>query len=350
MILDVLRRTAKNFSKQKRASVTDNARRVRYDGSVLPFWRSSVMERESVLFLPREDGADVARLLFQPETISSITDVAGQRLYAEGDDYTIDLSLRAIVRGGRANIPRAIPPDGELTHSQLCVVTYTHREEWYGIVPAFAGEQLPRTLERLRTRQPLTVCLTGDSISEGYDTSGFHNLPPYQPAFGSIVAASLSKHYGSDVQLRNLATAGWTAEHAVWDVERIAAARPDLVIVAYGMNDAADAEPGEFLRHVVTTVSAIRERQPQAEFVLVSPMLPTPECTWVVHSRFDEYRQALATLSGPGIAVADLTGMWRDMMVRKDARELSGNWLNHPNDFGHRVYAQVIGALLVPAG
>ena len=82
--------------------------------------------------------------------------------------------------------------------------------------------------------------------------------------------------------------------------------------------------------------------------MLVSPMVPTLECTWVVRSRFDEYRQALATLSGPGIAVADVTRIWHDMIVRKDARELSGNWLNHPNDFGHRVYAQAILALLVP--
>jgi len=316
---------------------------------VLPFWRSNVMERESVLFLPREGGPELARLLFQPDTITCVTDAAGQRVYAEGQDYAIDRSLGGIVRAPQSAMPLAIPRHDELTHSQLCLVTYTHRDQWCGLVPGFAGDRLPRTMERLRTRQSLTVCLTGDSISEGYDASGFHNLPPHQPPFGQIVASSLSKHYQGDVRLHNLATAGWTAEHAVWDVERIAAVRPDLVIVAYGMNDAADADANEFLRQVVTTVSAIRDRQPHAEFVLVSPMLPTKACTWVVHSRFDEYRLALTTLSGPGIAVADVTGIWRDMMVRKDARALSGNWLNHPNDFGHRVYAQVILALLVPA-
>jgi len=316
---------------------------------VVPFWRSNVMERESVLFLPREDGADVARLLFQPDTIACVTDAFGQRVYAEGEDYAVDVSLGGRVSSRRTTIPRAIPLHDELTHSQLCLVTYTHQDQWHGTFPAFAGERLPRTTERLRTRQPLTICLTGDSISEGYDASGFHNLPPHQPPFGSIVADSLSKHYGGDVRLQNLATAGWTSEHAVWDVERIAAVRPDLVIVAYGMNDAADTEADEFLRNVVTTVSGIRERQPQTEFLLVSPMLPTLECTWVVRRRFDDYREALATLGGPGTAVADITGIWRDMMVRKDARALSGNWLNHPNDFGHRVYAQVIFALLVPA-
>jgi len=289
------------------------------------------MERESVLFLPREDGLEVARLLFEPDTIARLTDAADRRVYAEGRDYTVNVSLRAIVRSRESAIPRAVPRQDELTHSQLCLVSYTHRDQWQGTVPGFAGDRLQRTTERLRNRQPLTVCLTGDSISEGYDASGFHNLPPHQLPFGPIVSNALSKHYGSDVTLQNLATAGWTAEHAVWDAERIAATRPDLVIVAYGMNDAADAEAGEFLHNVATTVSAIRDRQPQAEFVLVSPMLPALECTWVVHARFDDYRRALSTLCGPGIALADVTAIWRDMMVRKDARELSGNWLNHPN-------------------
>jgi lysophospholipase L1-like esterase len=192
----------------------------------------------------------------------------------------------------------------------------------------------------------VTVCLTGDSISEGYDASGFHGVAPYQPPFGSIVADSLRKRYGSEVRLENLATAGWTAADAVWDVDRIAAARPDLVIVAYGMNDAAYADADEFRRNVSTVVAKVRDAVPDAEFVLVSSMLPTAECTWVVPSRFDEYRDALTTLGGSGVAVADVTRMWRDLARRKDLRELSGNWLNHPNDFGHRVYAQVILAAL----
>jgi lysophospholipase L1-like esterase len=306
------------------------------------------MESESVLFLPREDGPEIAQLLFQPDTIALLTDAGGLRTYAEGHDYTVDASRGAIVRSRRSAIPRATPQHEQLTHPQLCLVTYTHRDEWSGMVPAFAGDRLRRTIERLRNCQSVTVCLTGDSISEGYDASGFHRVPPHQPPFGSIVADSLSKQYGCDVRLQNLATAGWTAEHAVWDVDRIAAAQPDLVILAYGMNDAAYADTDEFLRNVSTAVSAIRDRQPHAEFVLVSPMVPTDSCTWVVHSRFDEYRQALASMSGAGIAIADVTGVWRDLIRRKDARELSGNWLNHPNDFGHRVYAQVILALLVP--
>ncbi|MBX7074950.1 MAG: hypothetical protein K1X71_17550 [Pirellulales bacterium] len=37
-------------------------------------------------------------------------------------------------------------------------------------------------------------------------------------------------------------------------------------------------------------------------------------------------------------------------MVHRHDLDLTGNGLNHPNDFGHRLYAQTILALLVPRG
>jgi acyl-CoA thioesterase I len=84
-----------------------------------------------------------------------------------------------------------------------------------------------------------------------------------------------------------------------------------------------------------------------AEFVLVSPMLPNPRWPYPVMERFSAYRDALATLCGDGAALADVTRMWTDLLGRKSVHDLTGNGINHPNDFGHRVYAQVILALLV---
>jgi len=184
--------------------------------------------------------------------------------------------------------------------------------------------------------------LTGDSISEGYDASGFHGAAPHQPAFGQLVASGLERHYGGSVRLTNLATAGWTAADGLWDTARIAAVKPDLVIVAFGMNDACYAQADEFVANVSTLLKNVRNEVADVEFVVVSPMLPTPDCTWVVASRFDEYRTALAGLIGEGVVLADVTGLWSQITARKDPHDLSGNGLNHPNDFGHRLYAQTI--------
>ncbi|MEI7733536.1 MAG: hypothetical protein WCO56_28460 [Verrucomicrobiota bacterium] len=42
-----------------------------------------------------------------------------------------------------------------------------------------------------------------------------------------------------------------------------------------------------------------------------------------------------------------MTTLWSQMMERKRYHDLTGNGVNHPNDFGHRLYAQVLLGLLL---
>ena len=79
-------------------------------------------------------------------------------------------------------------------------------------------------------------------------------------------------------------------------------------------------------------------------------MLPTRECTWVDPSRFAGYQEQLRALGGDGVAVVDLTRLWAEFGQFKTTDDLSGNGLNHPNDFGHRLYAHTIIAALWPGG
>jgi lysophospholipase L1-like esterase len=317
-----------------------------------PFWLSTTMYRESVMFIGRDHDPPAASLLFPPDEILAVTSAAGDVAYVEGADYAIDHRMGRIVRLAGSRMPcvtrEAITAaDGALTHGRIVAVTYTHAlGQRASHVPASADAGLPRVRQRLQRREPLTICLTGDSISEGYDGSGFHGVPPYQPAFGAMVASALAQRYGGPVQLHNLAVAGSTAANALWDTARIVAAKPDLVIVAFGMNDACYADAGEFAANIAGILRRVRDDLPDAEFVLVCPMLPTPECTWVNAARFDQYRVALDGLTGDGAVLADVTRLWSEVIRRKDPHDLSGNGFNHPNDFGHRLYAQTILATI----
>jgi hypothetical protein len=78
----------------------------------------------------------------------------------------------------------------------------------------------------------------------------------------------------------------------------------------------------------------------------VASMLPNPE--WAVPNldRFSEYHEVLRELCGPGIVLADLTSVWSELLRRKAFHDLTGNGVNHPNDFGHRLYAQIILGLM----
>jgi lysophospholipase L1-like esterase len=317
-----------------------------------PFWKSRTIDAEPVLFVPSADGSATARLLFRPETVLRVTNSAGDIVYREGSDYVVDCTQGQIIRPVGSHIPTVAVDDvalanGSLTHEQAATVTYTHASQWAGIVPHFVADQLAETVRRLRERQRVTIALSGDSIGEGYDSSGFHGVPPNQAAFGELVARRLEEHYRTEIRFQNLAVAGWTAADGLDNVDQLLAVAPDLVIVAFGMNDAAYAEADEFAEHIKGFVRSVRESYRAAEFVLVAPMRPTPACTWVVPARFDAYREALAALTGVGIALADLTALWTDILRRKSPYDLSGNGLNHPNDFGHRVYADAISSLLV---
>jgi lysophospholipase L1-like esterase len=316
------------------------------DPLLVPFWLSPTMHGESVLFVARDDGPAESRLLFPPDAVVAVTSAQGV-VYTEGIDYTADHHAGRIVRIPGSRMPEVTPQaiaaaDGALTHFRTVAVTYTHSADLEPWRPRRSAGAIPRVMQRLQRREPVTICLTGDSISEGYDASGFHRLPPFQPAFGSLVAKGLEQQHGSAVHLHNVATAGWTAANALWDTGSIAAGEPDLVIVAFGMNDASYAEAAEFAANIASVLGRVRDEAPAAEFMLVSPMLPTPECSWLVSSRFEPYREALAAMTGDGVVLADVTSLWTQMIARKDPRDLSGNGLNHPNDFGHRVYAHAI--------
>jgi acyl-CoA thioesterase-1 len=318
------------------------------------------MRGESLLFVDRGDGIASATLLFQRVETLSLASATGEITFDPGRDYTVDPVSGVVSRPPVSRMPFAtleelypaddpfvLIGDGDEFHRRQVSATYAHPPgAWHGPMLASAAAELPRTLAHISSSRPLTVCLAGDSISEGYNASGFTGAPPLQPAYGELVVAGLKRAYGSPVTFRNLATAGWTADDGAADIERMAAARPDLMIVAFGMNDAGYAEAPAFAENIRVIIEGVRAASPDVEFVLVSPMLPNPRWSYPVTARFPAYRQALAGMCGAGVALADVTSMWTHLLLRKSVHDLTGNGINHPNDFGHRVYAQVILALL----
>jgi lysophospholipase L1-like esterase len=279
------------------------------------------MHRESIVFIARHDRAAEGCLLFAPDDILAVTSAAADVTYREGADYLVDRRAGRLVRAAGSRMPEIRPDSiGTLLHDRVVAVTYNHSGDSSRHSRAAGTHARDRATE---AREPVTICLTGDSISAGYDVSGFHRVPPYQPAFGELVAIALEQQYGAPVRLHNLATAGWTAADAAWDTARIAAQEPDLVIIAFGMNDAGYADAGEFAGNVSSVMHRVRADVADVEFVIVSPMLPTPECSWIIPARFAEYRAALAELTGEGVALADVTGLWTELVARKNPYDLS---------------------------
>jgi hypothetical protein len=85
---------------------------------------------------------------------------------------------------------------------------------------------------------------------------------------------------------------------------------------------------------------------PGAEFILVATMVGNPEWTASSMEHYLAYREKLLALQSDSVAVADMTSIWLEFLKHKTLHDITGNGVNHPNDFGHRVYAQVILSLL----
>ena len=138
-------------------------------------------------------------------------------------------------------------------------------------------------------------------------------------------------------------------------VEAFESEAPDLVLLAFGMND-GNKTPQEFESYTRRTVECIRAALPECEFILVATSTPNPILTdekapfWGNQCRFRPVLDAIAAdpAYGGGIAVADITGMQAALHSRKRFIDTTGNHVNHPNDFFHRLYAQFLCGMLSP--
>ena len=339
-----------------------------------PFWVGQTMQGETVLFLREQpDGQAVASLLFEPTKILSVRDSTGKIAYQEGRDYSWQPGSKEIRLPPGSRIVFKTPQElrrspgsqrhrlthrdgnGEILfgatheyHDMQTSVSYEHKGGWAGPTPSLAGDTLPRTIQRLSQKQPLTIALLGDSISTGCNASGWAKVAPFQPPYQDLLVLNLEATGGSEVTLHNFAVGGTDTAWGRANIGKVIATKPDLVILAFGMNDSARRPAADYKANIREMVDAVRQVCPEAEFILVATMLGNRDWTYLQHELFPQYRDALAELCGPGVALADLTSFWQEMFEHKADRDLTGNGVNHPNDFGHRVYAQVLSALLIP--
>ena len=204
-------------------------------------------------------------------------------------------------------------------------------------------------MKKLKEKGPLSICLLGDSISTGCNASGWAKVAPFQPPYQDLLVKNLEAVYGAKVTLDNLAVSGTATGWGLANIGKVIEAEPDLVILAFGMNDAARYPADEYGANIQRMVDTVGKVLPEAEFILVATMLGNKDWTVLRHELFPQYRDALAAIRRPGIAMADMTSVWAELLAHKKDWDMTGNGVNHPNDFGHRLYAQVLSSLLIEA-
>jgi acyl-CoA thioesterase I len=341
-----------------------------------PFWKAMEI-REPLFFIQGTHGQrPKGWLLFKPKQMVSVRSATRQITFEAKKDYTVDLAagsielpvgskipvttvdqlyplmtsnLPTIVRQGGDRTRGIFFGEGAVYHKLQVEVTYRcEPEQWKGPTAKYAGDSLPKTEAKLRAKQPVSLLLCADSISAGANASLMTKAPPGCPAYGELTALALEKYFGSKVTFINHAVGGWTSGNGLEQAKRehIGKAKPDLVIIAFGMNDVFQRNKDLYQTNIRDLMETIRADAPDAEFILIASMLGNAE--WgMPMEQFPVYRDALSKLCGPGVVLADMTSMWEALLKRKTFYDLTGNGVNHPNDFGHCVYAQTLCALLI---
>ena len=341
-----------------------------------PFWQGTTMYNESVLMVSHAGELPEANLLFAPIEIISVRSARLDQEYLENVDWVLEGGKLKLTPNSRipylstdelyysnyiegVTIPmvngRAVLyQEGSYFHDRQIVITYTHAANaWEGPVPQLADNTLTSTFSKLRNGEPLTIVLYGDSIADGSNGSNFVSAPPYLPSWGELVAQTLEDHYGSHITFLNQSVGGtasqWGAAQAA---NRVAAHNPDLVIVAFGMNDGSGTgvgdgvSPSVFKNNILSIINTVRATNPNAEFVLVGTTLPNSETIFLDQQPyyFTQLQSIANTMTG--VAAANMTAVHSELLEHKTFIDMTGNNVNHPNDFLSRWYAQFIVGML----
>ncbi|MFM9078702.1 MAG: SGNH/GDSL hydrolase family protein [Opitutaceae bacterium] len=275
--------------------------------------------------------------------------------YEEGRDYRVDHGSGTVTR-----LPGSRLPDFR-TNVLFGQVEFDHTKfPGYGNLPFFAyadydaaddfrwsparaaGDPLAAVRARLAAGGPFNIVAFGDSIAAGGEASS-----PELVFWRRWIADLQAKYPGARITGVNGATGGDTTTRGLERLRtKVLEARPDLVLVAFGMNDhnRRGVPPADFERQLTEIVNRVKSGT-GAAVVLVSTFPPNPR--WV-HStrRMEEYAAITARVAATtGCAYADVHGLWQAMTARKRPEDLLANNINHPNDFGHGIYHRALTAM-----
>ena len=137
--------------------------------TMVPVWDTDVMWEESLLMVKDENGVAKAPLLYEPIEILAVTNAAGTIAYEEGMDWEWKDGTFCLTPESRifSFTQEEIYPDKEIPgqsfakpdgyilfseghffHDRQIVVTYRcEKGGWSGVLPEYAGDQLPCTIK-----------------------------------------------------------------------------------------------------------------------------------------------------------------------------------------------------------
>lgn len=337
-----------------------------------PVWEGSIAYQESFWPVCEKGDAELqngmtVRMLYPITEILQVQNYGMNQVFTEGKDYELRNGDLWIPANSAIQLtphdyfnPETEPDDpfkikhkdgGYVrfanTHAHTdrqYLITYRHTQMWDGVIPTCPAGALPLFHEKLKAKKPFNFGYFGDSITTGCNVSGWCNIPPFMPMWPEMVHKALEQTFRVPMNYINKAVGG---KSSLWGVENAETAFaeevPDICVVAFGMNDGA-ATAEEFERRIRALLQKLDGINPKMEYIVVSTTLPAPYAIRfsLNQAAFEPVMRNVVRDYGNRAVLVPITSIHAHLMNRKDYRDMTGNNVNHPNDYLARVYAQAI--------
>ena len=346
----------------------------KYDNEIYtaPYWENDTVFHELLVFIRKNDDLPRAKLLYKPTEILAVKSATLEMEYIEGEDFTVENNEIILTKNSKIPIvdESELYTDSDSFPSKTTdkfynyfnecslfkrevAVTYKHNEKWLGYIPKYCGDILPRTTSMLKNKEPIKIAFIGDSITELGDISGSQKCAPFMPRYSEMVIERISSLIGTEIKYENVAVGGTSSDNFLKNEairNTIYNLEPDLVFIAYGMNDGGWIKPDIFVENIKAIIYDLKAKFPSCEFILISTVIPNRDACWSNQSPIyiyqSDYEKAMEILEEKGIALARITSIYSYMENIKGFYGMTATGINHPNDFTVRVYAQTILKML----
>ncbi|MDB6072919.1 MAG: Lipolytic protein family, partial [Verrucomicrobiaceae bacterium] len=281
------------------------------------------------------------------------------------DTVQVSAEGKATLKAGEPHISSPMPAEPDAGQTAVAHLFVDHRatevppDNIYPITESAAQAEtgstagrIPKTLAKIRAGQPVTIVCLGDSVTAG------GNASKPELRYVDVFAAGLKSRFpNAKIDVQNLSAGGSNSRqwlepekfpyrglHGAENparFDRVVAAKPDLVTIEFvndaGMN-AAQVEQGysEILKRLAPLGS---------EVILITPHYTMWKMMGFNSMREAEKRPYVLALrdfaTRHQLGLADASARWEHLWKEGlPYLTLLNNTINHPDDRGHRLFAE----------
>jgi len=220
-------------------------------------------------------------------------------------------------------------------------------------IPPIHPGRLKATYAKLNAGQPVKIAFMGASVSVGAEAPIWYNKKPYSEedhSFrGRFIYGLRQRFPNAQITPIEAFKGATTVDYAMEQLPGVLAQKPDLVLVDFGGNDMGGPVGGpprkplaDYEKSMESLIKQIRASG--ADVLVLAPAFVSPWLKNHMSERQPDYAKAsIEAANKQGAASVDPVAEINQLSARGiPPWSQVHNWINHPGDLGHEIYAEVL--------